>query len=122
MERRDTTVHGFPPIAWNVFLRDRARCQYCRRSGLDDFQIWRELTLDAFLPPDAAGAFESSSLAVCCRSCAERVHDGESTPQSARYPFDPRQALRPAAAYEAFHAMRRMILALDTLRERGLAS
>jgi len=73
---------------YNIYLRDRGRCQYCgRRFGM------RDLTYDHVIPRASGGAVNWENIVTCCRSC--NLKKGGRTPGEAgmsliRTPMKPR--------------------------------
>ena len=68
-----------------VFVRDRQRCQYCGKHGLD-------LTLDHVIPRRRGGAHEWENVVTACRPCNHRK--GGRTPREARMKLM-REPVRP---------------------------
>ncbi len=51
---------------WGVYVRDKCTCRYCGLCGLDDFNIWMNLTVDHIVP----GADQSAeNKALACHHC-----------------------------------------------------
>jgi hypothetical protein len=101
MERVERNEHGYTSLAWKVFLRDRARCQYCGLSGEGDFLRWRELTLDRLSPrPPEGGEDRPEDVVLACRRCAQQLRDWEER-EPVREEDEPRPLLEEHEAYRA---------------------
>ncbi len=61
---------------YNIFLRDRGRCQYCGR----EFNM-RDVTYDHVIPRAKGGSSSWENIVTCCRSC--NLRKGGRTPQEA---------------------------------------
>ena len=61
---------------YNIYLRDKGRCQYCGRR----FNM-RDLTYDHVIPKAFGGAVSWDNIVTCCRSC--NLKKGGRTPQEA---------------------------------------
>lgn len=68
---------------YNIYLRDKGRCQYCGRQ----FNM-RDLTYDHVIPRARGGTATWENIVTCCRSC--NLRKGGRTPQEARM-----QLIRP---------------------------
>jgi 5-methylcytosine-specific restriction endonuclease McrA len=60
---------GMPPEDWEVRKRDGCTCQYCGLSGLGNFDIWINLTIDHIIPSCSGGDDTEENKAVACGEC-----------------------------------------------------
>ena len=74
---------GWPALPWAVFVRDGARCQYCRASGAEDFGTWRGLELDLVSAPPPGAPLRERDLVVCCRRCRALLREWTPEDQAA---------------------------------------
>jgi len=56
---------------WEIYKRDRCTCQYCGMSGIQDFNLWRHLSIDHVVPVSSGGPDTDDNKVVCCRRCNE---------------------------------------------------
>ncbi len=61
----------------NVFLRDKGRCQYCRRK-----LTLKEATYDHVIPRSMGGPTRWDNIVICCFACNQKK--GGRTPEQAR--------------------------------------
>lgn len=54
---------------WDVRVRDKSTCQYCGLSGLGNFDIWMNLTIDHIVPSCRDGNDAAENKAVACVYC-----------------------------------------------------
>ena len=64
---------------WEVYTRDRCTCQYCDASGIGNFNVWKNLTMDHVIPDSAGGSDQPENKVVCCNRC--NVFLGVAIPQ-----------------------------------------
>ncbi len=56
---------------WEVYKRDRCTCQYCDASGIGNFNVWKNLSIDHVMPKGSGGPDEPENKVVCCKRCNE---------------------------------------------------
>lgn len=52
-----------------VWKLDKCQCQYCGLSGLGNFDVWMNLTIDHIDPSPGARRDDTDNLAVACFYC-----------------------------------------------------
>lgn len=55
----------------HIYVRDNWTCQYCGRSGANNFEAWNQawFTIDHVTPRKHGGKDEDSNLVVACHTC-----------------------------------------------------
>ena len=56
------------PTREEIYRRDGFRCVYCGHDG-SNFEGWRFLTLDHFVPLSRGGSLEADNLVTACVAC-----------------------------------------------------
>lgn len=49
-----------------LYVRDKCTCRYCDLSGMDNFDIWMNLSIDHIIPENDES---DENKAVACREC-----------------------------------------------------
>lgn len=62
-------ILAMPAEDWEVRKRDECTCQYCGLRGLDNFDIWMNLTIDHLIPSCSGGDDTAENKVVACGEC-----------------------------------------------------
>jgi len=64
---------------WPVYVRDKCTCRYCGLCGLDDFDIWMNLSIDHIVP-SAGDSAENTAIGCChCNSIKNKYKPNGNT-------------------------------------------
>lgn len=60
---------SMPAVDWEVYNRDKCKCQYCDLDGLGNFDVWLNLSIDHIIPEIRGGDSTAENKAVACHAC-----------------------------------------------------